>query len=151
MTSFTKLPTKIRRGRRSFDVNIDFEPAYNTFNPATRSGSRACVYLWINLIGPKGAVALNITTGWAHSTDQPPKAAPYGYTIPYRPDGAVISYHSKKRKFDFQDKRPDCDLVGACYPDVSYLAAEDAFKVLTDEGIEPLLNHLIDRYLEYWP
>jgi hypothetical protein len=63
-----------------------------------------------------------------------------------KPSGASIDLHTTNPQFKGQKKYGQCDFLGKeCYCDGSCLAADNAFKILTKDGLEALFD-----YMETW-
>lgn len=104
----------------------------------------SAVRVHFTLIGPLSAVTFDVSSGWYPSTVWA-RGAPRGVL---KPDGGAISLCYAEPRWKDHTKRESCPwLLGVegCYPDVSYLAGDDAFRTLTDEGQDALW-----LYLETW-
>ncbi len=110
--------------------------------------------MYATLIGPAGAVSLTIVTGWSlPESHERMRDQGFERRDPdiWKGEGASIGYHSRTKRFDFQD--PDeCDLLGGenCYWDVSFLDAETVFAIFVREGEEGLWRELEQRYDQYF-
>lgn len=141
---FTHEPTGL-----TVDTIFDLEPAHNTWNPQERTGSRHNVEVWLGIRGGQGAVMLSISSGWFHSTDDSrnPKSL---FSKLLKPGGVAISYHFYRQiaKYMTPSSEP-CDWLEGehnCYGDISYLASNEAFDALTDQGLTGLYNYLVEAY-----
>jgi hypothetical protein len=112
--------------------------------PQRNYGVCACK-IFFYVIGPEGAVQFLLYTDWYPEASQHRlRNAPH---ILAQPQPLDIGYHSKKPRYEGQDPRENCSVIGCtCYYDGSGLYAEEWVEGFRHGGTEWLWPRLEQYY-----
>lgn len=140
-----------------FTTSITFRPAFDcllvqpcvhgssTCKPGSGgSHGRGSVQMFFVLTGPKGAVSLEILTGWGIDATPP--------NLWGRAGSACVALHSRTPRWEDHEKRMDCmHLPEGCYYDVGFSMADEPWRLLREQGEDAMWEWLVECHHEMSP
>lgn len=139
-----------------FTTKVTFRPAFDCLlvqpcvhgSPTCKPGSggshgRGSVQMFFALTGPNGTVSLEIFTGWGIDATPP--------SLWGQPGSACVALHSRGPRYDDHERRMDCTHPEGCYYNVSYIMAEEPWRLLREQGEDAMWAWLVECHDELSP
>jgi hypothetical protein len=133
-----------------FEKRVDVAPAFEN--------GIGCAMMHFALIGPGGAVSLQVFTGWylPHVAERLRRETQHErYTATGKwmrcsleGHGGAMCTHAATQIFEHAPVPDPCDLLpgSQCFGDIGFLAGETLFDVLVAEGTDALWEHMEPIY-----